>query len=99
MDGELVTTHCINSSSETFRGEEWVNVEFIVLGDSIIHHLVNGDTVLTYTQPQIGGGNVPEDYPLLEGTLVSSGYIALQAESHPYQFRKVELLDLSGEYE
>ncbi len=99
MDGKLVTRHCINSSSETFRGEEWVNVEFIVLGDSIIHHLVNGDTVLTYMQPQIGGGGLPEGFPLLDGTLLSSGYIALQAESHPFQFRKVELLDLSKEYE
>jgi hypothetical protein len=99
MDGELVTEHCISSTSETFRGEEWVNVEFIVLGDSIIHHLVNGDTVLTYMQPQIGGGGLPEGFPLLDGTLLSSGYIALQAESHPFQFRKVELLDLSEKYE
>ncbi len=99
MDGKLITQHCINSSSETFRGEEWVNVEFIVLGDSIVHHLVNGDTVLTYMQPQIGGGGLPEGFPLLDGTLLSSGYIALQAESHPFQFRKVELLDLSKEYE
>ncbi len=99
MEGELVTQHCISSSSETFRGEEWVNVELIVLGDSIVHHLVNGDTVLTYMQPQIGGGGLPEGFPLLDGTLLSSGYIALQAESHPYQFRKVELLDLSGDYE
>jgi len=99
MNGELITQHCINSSSKTFRGEEWVNVELIVLGDSIIHHLVNGDTVLTYMQPQIGGGDLPEGFPLLDGTLLSSGYIALQAESHPFQFRKVELLDLSGKYE
>jgi hypothetical protein len=99
MDGELVTEHCISSTSETFRGEEWVNVELIVLGDSIIHHLVNGDTVLTYMQPQIGGGGLPEGFPLLDGTLLSSGYIALQAESHPFQFRKVELLDLSEKYE
>ena len=99
IDRELITQHCINSSSETFRGEEWVNVEFIVLGDSIVHHLVNGDTVLTYMQPQIGGGGLPEGFPLLDGTLLSSGYIALQAESHPFQFRKVELLDLSKEYE
>jgi hypothetical protein len=98
MKGELITQHCINSSSETFRGEEWVNVEFIVLGDSIVHHLVNGDTVLTYMQPQIGGGGLPVGFPLLDGTLLSSGYIALQAESHPFQFRKVELLDLSEDY-
>ena len=99
IDGELVTQHCISSSYETFRGEEWVNVELIVLGDSIVHHLVNGDTVLTYMQPQIGGGGLPEGFPLLDGTLLSSGYISLQAESHPFQFRKVELLDLSEKYE
>ena len=64
-------------------------------GDSIIHHLVNGDTVLTYSAPVIGGGSKPDDYAITDGTPVISGYIALQAESHPYEFRKVELLDLS----
>jgi len=95
MDGELITRHCTNSSSETIHGEEWVLFELVVYGDSIIHHLVNGDTVLTYSKPQVGGGSIPEGYPLPEGTNIPSGYIALQAESHPYDFRKVELLDLS----
>ena len=95
MNGELVTKHCITSGSPTFHGEEWVIFEAVVLGDSIIHHLVNGDTVLTYTRPVVGGGNKPENYPLEDGTPVGEGYISLQAESHPYEFRKVELLDLS----
>ncbi len=95
MDGELITQHCINSSSDTYDGEEWVLFELVVYGDSIIHHLVNGDTVLTYSKPQVGGGSIPEGYALPEGTNIPSGYIALQAESHPYDFRKVELLDLS----
>lgn len=94
MDGELITAHCINSTSPTFDGEEWVQFELVVYGDSIIYHLVNGDTVLTFEKPQIGGGNGPENYPVPVGTPVTSGYIALQAESHPFDFRKVELLDL-----
>ena len=94
MDGELVTRHCTNSSSDTFHGEEWVVFELVAFGDSIIHHLVNGDTVLTYQKPQVGGGSIPEGYPVPAGTNIPSGYIALQAESHPYEFRKVELLDL-----
>ena len=97
LDGKLHTRHCINSSSETYRGEEWVSVELVVLGDEIIHHIVEGDTVLSYTKPQIGG-DLPEGFPLIEGTLLESGYIALQAESHPFEFRKVELLDLSDQY-
>jgi len=95
MDNKLITQHCINSSSETIHGEEWVTFELVVYGESIIHHLVNGDTVLTYNKPQVGGGSIPEGYPLPEGTNIPSGYIALQAESHPYDFRKVELLNLS----
>ena len=94
INGALVTQHCTSSTSKTIRGEEWVSLELVVLGDSIIHHLVDGDTVLTYSKPQIGG-DLPEGFPLEEGTLLTSGYIALQAESHPFDFRKVELLDLS----
>ncbi len=97
INGMLHTPHCLNSSSKTYRGEEWVTFELVVLGNEIIHHIVDGDTVLTYSKPQIGG-DLPEDFPLLQGTLLESGYIALQAESHPFDFRKVELLDLSEQY-
>lgn len=94
IDGELVTRHCTNSTSDTYHGEEWIHFELVVHGDSIIHHIVEGDTVLTYSKPTIGG-DLPEGFPIPEGTPVTSGYIALQAESHPFEFRKVELLDLS----
>jgi hypothetical protein len=97
MDDTLVTDHCISSSSKTYRGEEWVTVELHVYGDSIIHHVIEGDTVLTYARPIIGGYSLPEGYPLPEGAPVKEGYIALQAESHPVQFRKVELLNLDKE--
>ncbi|HOK25173.1 MAG TPA: DUF1080 domain-containing protein [Bacteroidales bacterium] len=94
MDGNLVTQHCVNSKSKTYHGDVWVTAELVVYGDSIIHHIVNGDTVLTYSKPQVGGTNKPADYPVPDGTLLKEGYIALQAESHPTEFRKVELLDL-----
>lgn len=94
IDTILVTQHCTNSKSKTYHGDIWVTAELVVYGDSIIYHIVNGDTVLTYSKPQIGGDNMPEDYPLPDGTPVKEGYIALQAESHPTEFRKVELLVL-----
>jgi hypothetical protein len=99
MDGKLETKHCINSSSKTFRNDEWVRAEVLVLGDSIIRHIVNGDTVLTYTKPQIGEGAVSNYDPAIkvDGQLLSSGYISLQSESHPIEFRKIEIIDLSGE--
>lgn len=94
IDTAFITQHCTNSRSKTFHGDIWVTAELVVYGDSIIHHLVNGDTVLTYRKPQVGGGNKPADYAVPDGTPVKDGYIALQAESHPTEFRKVELLNL-----
>ncbi len=97
MNGHLVTAHCTESTSKTYHGDQWVRVEALVLGDSLIKHIVEKDTVLTYEKPQIGGGNVSHYDPAQkqDGKLLSEGYISLQSESHPVEFRKVELFDLS----
>jgi len=97
IDGELFTSHCLNSSSKTFHGEQWVVADFLVLGDSIIHHIIAGDTVLTYHKPQMGGGNVSNHNPevKIDGQLIADGYISLQSESHPIDFKRVEIFDLS----
>jgi hypothetical protein len=98
IDGKLVTTHCLNSRSKTYHGEQWVRVEVQVIGDSLIRHIVNGDTVLEYSKPQIGGGVVSHFDPAVkqDGKPLTAGYIALQSESHPIDFRKVEILNLVG---
>ena len=98
VDGILTTAHCINSTSKTYHGDTWVRVEAIVFGDSIIHHLVEGDTVFTFTKPQIGGGAVAGHDPdiMQEGSPLRSGYITIQGESHRTDFRKIELLNLCG---
>ena len=68
-----------------------------MLGDSIIKHIAGGDTVLTYMKPQIGGGGVSNFDPAVkkDGQLLKEGYIALQGESAPTDFRKVAVFDLS----
>ena len=98
MDGELFTPHCMNSSSKTYHGDQWVTADFLVLGDSIVHHILEGRSVVTYEKPQIGGGNVsPFDPEIkIDGTPLKSGFISLQSESHPIDFRTVVLADLSG---
>ncbi|MEY4929959.1 MAG: hypothetical protein RI909_683 [Bacteroidota bacterium] len=98
MGDTLFTPHCINSRSKTYDGDQWVRVELLVLGDSLIRHMVNGDTVLEYTKPQIGDGVVHNFDPKIkvDGTPLTEGFIALQSESHPIEFRKVELLELKG---
>lgn len=97
MKDQLFTPHCVNSTSKTYHGDQWVTAEFVVLADSLIQHYIEGELVLEYTRPQIGGGNVInyDKSVKIDGKSLKSGYISLQSESHPVDFRKVEILDLS----
>ena len=97
-DGKLFTPHCLNSSSKTYDGDRWVRVEVVVKGGESIDHRIDGVSVLKYERPQIGGGNVSnfDAAVKLDGKLLEEGSISLQSESHPVQFRKVELLNLVG---
>jgi hypothetical protein len=98
MKGQLHTPHCTNSSSSTYDGDQWVRVEVLVHGDELVRHMVDGRTVLEYTKPQIGGGGVSPVDPSVkvDGTPLTGGYISLQAETAPIDFRKVELVNLEG---
>lgn len=95
---KLDKRHCINSTSKTYDGDQWVRAEVLVLGDSLIRHFINGEQVLEYTKTQTGGGNVSGHDPglMVEGKPLSEGTISLQSESHPVDFRKVEILNLCG---
>jgi hypothetical protein len=98
FNGKPDTRHCINSTSQTYDGDQWVLSETLVLGDSIVKHIINHDTVLVYTHPRQAAGVVTGFDPkqLTEGKLLSTGFIALQAEGHNVDFRNVRLLDLEG---
>lgn len=97
MDGKLITRHCTSSSSKTFHGDRWVTAEVEVHGHGKIIHRVNGETVLEYEQPQLDPGDADAKKLIQEngGVLISGGYISLQSESHPIEFRKVELKPLA----
>jgi hypothetical protein len=96
IDGVLTEAHCTNSTSTTFHGEEWVTVDLVVHGGDVIQHLVDGAAVLTYEHPVVGGGVVDGYDPAvkIDGTPLGGGYIALQSESHPIQFRQVLIKEL-----
>ncbi len=81
-DGKLYKPHIINSKSKTYRGDAWVTVEVEVHKDTI-KHLCEGKVVLQYDKPQLD-----------DGTRLVGGTISIQAESHPCQFRKIEVMTL-----
>lgn len=97
MDDQLILDHCINSSSENFYGEDWITAEVEVKGNDIISHIINGDTVLQYNQPQLDERDATyAKLIVMNGgdKMLSKGTISLQSEGHPIDFRKVEIMKL-----
>jgi hypothetical protein len=97
MEGKLVTRHCTNAKSKTHHGDEWVTAEVEVCGNRLIRHFLDGEVVLSYAQPQFDESDAHAKTLLARtGTLqLSRGTISLQSESHPVEFRRVELMRLS----
>jgi hypothetical protein len=98
MGGKLITQHCNNSTSKTYHGDEWVTVEVEVHGNGVIKHIVDGQTVLEYEKAQLDPSDA-DGRRLIEEKkgekMIVGGTISLQSESHPIEFRKVELLPLA----
>ncbi len=93
MKDKLIKQHCINSSSDTYHGDQWVTMEVEVHGHGLIKHIVNGQVVLEYEQVQLDDTDRDARTLIKDGDKrVSGGYISLQAESHPTEFRKIEIL-------
>jgi hypothetical protein len=99
MNDSLWTEHCTNSKSKTYHGDQWVTVELEVCGDSIITHTIDGQSVMQYTKPQLDprDPNFQKLLPADKNILLSKGTISVQAESHPIDFRKIELLNLGDD--
>lgn len=95
-NGVVYDGHCLDSSSKTYGKDEWVRAELIVYGDSLIQHIINGDTVLQYSKPTMGGGvaNRYDSTLWQPGKPLTSGFIALQSEGQPIDFRNIEIRKL-----
>ena len=95
IDFKKLKSHCTQSSSKTYHSDDWVKAEIIVYNDSIAHHIINGETVLTYTNMRYGDdGRLPENMLKMKDKKLSEGYISLQSESHPIKFKNVQIKSL-----
>ncbi|MFO1520531.1 MAG: DUF1080 domain-containing protein [Kiritimatiellia bacterium] len=96
-DGALIKQHCVNSTSKTFHGDQWVTIEIEVHGNKSIKHIINGETVMEYQKPQLDPGD-KNSKPLIEAAggdvMLKGGSISLQAESHPCEFRNIQIRPL-----
>jgi Domain of Unknown Function (DUF1080) len=95
MDGKLITQHCTNSKSKTYHGDQWVTIEVEVRGNEVIRHIYEGQVVIQYQKPQLDPNDADGKRLIKDGQLmISEGTISLQSESHPVEFRKVEIKPL-----
>jgi hypothetical protein len=96
LDGELITRHCTSARSRTHHGDEWVTAEVEVCGNRSIRHFLDGDMVLSYEQPQLDPSDAHAKALADESgaLMLAGGTISLQSESHPVDFRRVEILIL-----
>lgn len=93
MNGKLLKRHCTNSKSQTYRGDQWVTVEVEARGNGVIRHIIDGKTVIEYSKPQFDVRDAhAKKLAEKSGIMIEGGYISLQSESHPVEFRKVEIL-------
>ena len=53
MSNLLDHRHCISSMSKTYHGDQWVHVEAVVLGGESMEFIIEGESVLSFKNPQI----------------------------------------------
>jgi len=95
MDSKLITRHCNSSSSPTFHGDQWVTAQVEVHGHGVIKHIINGQVVLEYDKPQLDEKDRDARKLIRNGNkMLHEGYISLQSESHPVEFRNIRILPL-----
>jgi hypothetical protein len=97
MGGKLFTPHCTTSKSKTYDGDQWVTVEVEVRGGKKMKHLIDGEVILEYDEPQLDDRDAHAKELIAKAggvKLLKEGTISLQSESHPIEFRKVEIMKL-----
>ncbi len=94
FNGEKNATTCIQPVIEkTFHGDQWVTME-IDIKDGKITHYVNGEEILSYANPTYDPENETAKTLMENGdAAVTGGYISLQSNSHPIDFRKIEIME------
>ncbi len=94
INGEASTSYCSPATiKRTFHGDQWVTLEIDVQDDKISHY-VNGEEILTYTNPKYDAAHeIGKTFIVNGDASVKDGYISLQSNSHPIDFRTIEILE------
>lgn len=94
LNGKKNTSYCTPPTiKRTFAGDQWVTAEIEVRGGKITH-FVNGEQILQFENPRYDAANAMAKKLITAGdNEVKGGYISLQSNSHPMDFRKIEIME------
>ena len=93
LGGQVITQHCVNSTTPAAPADAWVAFEIEVRGDEYMELSINGAPAYRLERPHYDANDTEVQRLSLSGPL-SEGYFALQAESHPVAFRNIEWMRL-----
>lgn len=99
IDGKRAASHCTLSVSRPYSGEQWVHLEIEARagGETIVE--VDGVEVSRFTAPALDPTDL-RAMPLFlarhgNDATLREGYIALQGEGHPIDFRNIAIMPLN----
>lgn len=76
----------------TMNGDQWVTAE-IEVRDGKITHFINGEQIIQFENPRYDSTHpIAKNLITAGNNLVKDGYISLQSNSHPMDFRKIEII-------
>jgi hypothetical protein len=99
MDGKLVSQHCINSKTPAPPNGQWQTFEVEVTPSGEVIERLNGAETIRFSQVQLDPtGNMADSKPLIAAAggrlALTGGYIALQSEGAPIEFRDIRIKEL-----
>jgi len=94
INGKRNSSYCTPPAvKRTFSGDQWVTAEIDIRAGKITHY-VNGEQIIQFENPKYDSTNaIAKNFIKGGNDLVKDGYISLQSNSHPMDFRKIEILE------
>ena len=91
VKNERPDDHCILSDIPARPKDHWVRFELEAAPGGIFRHYIDGELAFEFSEAIF---DVPQDWA--DGMSVDRGFFALQSESHPVDFRNIELMVLEN---
>jgi hypothetical protein len=94
IQGKKNESYCTPPTTKrTFHGDQWVTLE-IDCKNGVFKHLINGEEIVQFENPRFDPKHeIAKNFIVNGDDKVKEGFISLQSNSHPIDFRKIEIME------